>query len=311
MAPRSVRERLADPGLKSWDEFDSYSQALLEIALNVPVAYFEDWMPEGEAEKVGHFTQGAEQLNFSVTIDGTDLRKPTVLRGDADGLLVRSFAYKGQHVGAQGYLYSGARSIRPTQLNGVLLRIRNAAVGGYDRTFLRFPGTTNALFQDWTSGELWADDRLEDALNIDRRTLRVTHPAYVEIRSAFHLELTDFLNTVRRTLYGARSARRRHEQADKQAAALSDVGTALRPHIGSRAAQQLVDEWGRSSGGRHIEVTAGRGATPRPRSEDRLLTRTYTSAQILQVVADAGREADLDGPTLGRLLQAVGRLLRA
>ena len=39
--PASVRQLLSSPNLTSWDEFDTYSQAMLEIALNVPVQYHE------------------------------------------------------------------------------------------------------------------------------------------------------------------------------------------------------------------------------------------------------------------------------
>jgi len=92
--------------------------------------------------------------------------------------------------------------IRPQELQGLLIRIRNAAVGDYDKSFFGFSPSIGRLFQSWISSEIMADDRLEDAMNIDRRTLRDAHPAYVELQKAIHNHLEKFIKEVRDKIYG-------------------------------------------------------------------------------------------------------------
>src|SRR5581483_432250 len=55
--------------------------------------------------------------------------------------------------------------------------------------------------------------QLEEALNIDRRTLRVTHPAFVELQERFHDEFSGFISVVRSRLYSEPAASRRSSDA--------------------------------------------------------------------------------------------------
>src|SRR5262249_22186405 len=157
------------------------SQAMLEVGLNVPVRYLPNWAPKGSGTVLKPLEDEIVALGFGVCVDGTDLRKPVVL-DPRDRFLLRRLAVDGAEVSARGYLIARHGALRPQWLNGVLTRIRNAAVGDYDRTFMNFKTSEHIMFQRWTSCEVWADDRLEDALNIDRRTLRITHPAYIELQ---------------------------------------------------------------------------------------------------------------------------------
>jgi hypothetical protein len=87
-------------------------------------------------------------MGFSVFIDGTELRKPIVFEKDRVSI-VREFKYNGKHVNARGYFYAQHGIVNPAELRGVLIRVRDAAVGGYDGKFLKFSPTTSALFQNW------------------------------------------------------------------------------------------------------------------------------------------------------------------
>src|SRR5215470_9036688 len=178
-------------------------------------------------------------LNFSVTYDGTDLRKPVVLAPREPGgeaAFLRRFSYSGDKVSAKGYFYVQHGTIKPEELQGVLVRIRHAAVGGYDSTFLSFPATEGSLIQRWVSAEVWADDRLEDALNIDRRTLRVAHPAYAELQAALHKKLRAVIAEARRLLYEPGRANRRVARAAMAARALAAVASEDIAPVSGRAA---------------------------------------------------------------------------
>jgi len=211
LTPESVRARLANPKLNSWTELDLYSQTLLEIGLNVPVCYHEDWLPEVLRKRVASFERLTQELGFIVEYDGTDLRKPIVFAPTGHTLIER-FSFHGKDVSAQGYFYAQHSTIKPQELQGLLIRVRNAAVAEYDRSFLGFSSTSGSLMQRWISAEIWADDRLEDAMNIDRRTLRVTHPAYVELQHEIHRFMTHFISRVRSEIYETRTEERHSEK---------------------------------------------------------------------------------------------------
>lgn len=228
LKPESVRDILADQGLVSWSEFDEYSQTLLRVAENVPVKYHDNWLPRNLLSRVRDFVQDVEHLNFKVEYDGSELRKPVVLfpRGSnstSSPCFLRRFTYKGKNVSAKGYFYVQHGTIKPEELQGVLIRIRQAAVGNYDSTFLSFPVSEGSLIQRWISAELWVDDNLEDAMNIDRKTLRVAHPAYVELQTALHKELRSVISQARKELYEAGNIERKKVRTATAVARLQDI----------------------------------------------------------------------------------------
>lgn len=295
MTPHQVRDRLADPAVQSWDDFDLYSQTMLQVALNVPVPYLDDWIPGRHAEVASWFTRESARPGFKVLYDGTELRKPVVLRpGDEDRDIVHTFQIKHRDVRAHCYLYAKRRALRPDQLNGVLIRIRSAAVGEYDRSFLGFPNTQERLFQDWVSGEIWASDELEDAMNIDRRTIRDAHPAFAALRDAFHIELGRFLKEARRELYQRPSGERRVRKAGEQVAGIRDAIGGREAPIPPRVAREVVEAW--------------------ENYEDdpallRRLVRKYTVTEIYDMVLDAAHEV-LKPDQVQRFLAALTRRLR-
>jgi Histidine kinase-, DNA gyrase B-, and HSP90-like ATPase len=324
LKPSSVRERLADPNLKSWDEFDSYSQAMLEIALNVPVRYHDSWLPKEYAGQVRPFVERAAALNFDVVLDGTSLRKPIVLKPGPDGTsLLRVFEIKGERVGAVGYFYAAGGKISPADLNGILIRIRNAGVGGYDGSFLGYPSWINPLFQGWASCEVYADDRLEQSQNIDRKTLRTTDFPYVEIRNLLHEKLKEYFGEVRLLLYQERSVRRNQERAREQSRQLDEIKDRLTPSLGESSANDLVDRL-RAPKRPHkrserSEPNRGGGTSKSGPAADRdepeinvkVLNAKYTAVQVIEMVAKAATSTGLAPEITKNLLSEVARQLSA
>lgn len=221
--PAGMVEALGDDAVRSWTDFDEYSQAMLEVGLNVPVRYAEGWAPSRIRRRLEDFEEAVDALEFTVHYDGTDLRKPIVLGRNEHENLVRRFEFEGENVGAKGYFFAQRTTIHPEDMNGVLIRIRNAAVGDYDRGWLGFRSSQNPLIQRWVSSELWANDQLEEALNIDRRTLRVTHPAYAELQQAFHTAYASVLAEARQKLYQKRSEQRRVKDARSEFSRVAEV----------------------------------------------------------------------------------------
>ncbi len=242
----SVLARLRDKNLKTWSTFDAYSRNVLEVGLNVPVRYYDRWMPKLLLPRVRRFENAAEQLNFSVNFDGTNVRKPIVFSPDGRAL-VSLFRYSGAHVSARGYFYVQHGTIRPQELQGVLVRIRNAAVGEYDPSFLGFSSSIGRLFQTWISSEIMADDRLEDAMNIDRRTLRVAHPAYVELQQAIHAHLADLIKQIRVEIYEAETANRANNRIRETQQDIIDLAANEIAAVSPVAARKVRLAWRRAA----------------------------------------------------------------
>jgi hypothetical protein len=275
LKPDTITSFLASGRFASWLDLDQYSQTLVEVGLNVPVRYPEKWMPEDARRKVTRFVKSVEGLDFNVLYDGIDLRKPVAF-GRETRHVIHTFTIAGEHVGATGYLYAQHGAIVPRDLNGLLVRIRHAAVGDYDDTFMGYPKGTGQLFQRWISGEIWADDRLEEAMNIDRRTLRVTHSAYVELQERIHREVDKILSDIRRELWATGSEERRTARAGDQSALLSEV--VARKDLPLTARERSVI----------AEAFAERpAATKRYRHP---VLREYTVAELYEVVLEVAAE---------------------
>lgn len=243
----SIKRELQKPTIRSWAEFDSYSQTTLNVALNVPVAYYDDWLPPDLRSKVDDLYQEAEALNFSLYVDGSHVLKPIVFAPEDGKALLSRFDLAGEHVTAKGYFYAQHKTVRPEDLQGLLIRIRNAAVGSYDHSFLGFSPSEGPILQRWISAEIWADDGLEDAMNIDRRTLRVAHPAYVELRDAVHDHLSRFIKEVRTNLYGEGSRTRNQERARAVVSSIDEiVDQAIAPSAPATATE-IKRSWTRVS----------------------------------------------------------------
>ena len=249
-SPSSMCKILAEKGLRSWDTFDAYSQNLLKIGLNVPVAYHDEWILPTLKSDVKHIERRASELNFSLFIDGSEIRKPIVFSPpEPEKTLITEFNFKGKNVAAKGYFYAQYSTIRPQELQGVLIRIRNAAIGEYDPSFLGFSSSAGPLFQAWISGEIVADDRLEDAMNIDRQTLRESHPAYTELQRAIHEYIPELIRRVRNEIYGERSKEQQASKAQDIVQKISDVADKQIADVSPKAAGAIKKSWSAAAKG--------------------------------------------------------------
>ena len=289
----SIRRALTDPTLKSWKDFDTYSETMLQVGLNIPVPYHPEWLPDAFKPEVEEIEEHVLQLGFEVFYDGTELRKPIVFDPPSRALL-RKFTFEGERVAASGYLFAQHTTIRPRDLHGLLVRIRNAAVGEYDPSFWGFSPSEYSLLQRWVSVEIWADDRLEEAMNIDRRTLREAHPAYVELRAAIHKELRKVLSDTRSILYQAGNTERREQKAQTTIKALDRVARERVESVSPRAAAELAASWDVNSD---------------PKAQKQLLKK-YTVTEIYTSVVDAAKgviTAEQLEELLRRLTRRFGR----
>ncbi|WP_425153797.1 hypothetical protein [Candidatus Palauibacter sp.] len=166
-------------------------------------------------------------------------------------------------------------------------------MGEYDRTYWEFPASEGALFKTWISAEVWADDRLEAAMNIDRNTLRDVHPAYVELRGVLHRFLSAFLKDVRRELYGAGAADRQARKAEGELLRIKRV-TTERISPNSEAGRSVSQTW----------LDAASSDTG-----SRSLTRKYSVSELYDIVLGVADEV-LPKKLLGDFIRRLTERLR-
>lgn len=276
LEPKSIEKVLKKEEVREWKVFDAYSETMLKVALNIPVKYHDNWIPNKSKKIIKEFEESVKNLGFDVYYDGTELRKPTVYDPGDKSYFVDTFDYEGKHVSAKGYFYVQHGTIKPFDLHGVLIRIRHSAVDGYRQQFLEFPTSEHGLIQRWVSCEIWADDKLEDAMNIDRGTLRDTHPAYVELRRYFHSRLREVLKKAKKELYEKGSKTRREEKIIETYSALNKI---IDTSIKSTDLQLANDLKKNIKKYKNDEI------------DERILSKKYSVVEMYEIVIDSAKES--------------------
>jgi histidine kinase/DNA gyrase B/HSP90-like ATPase len=166
----------------------AYAQLVWELAVASPVQYLDDGPFKSPGPIVDGLRKRLDSYHFQVSIDGVELRKPIKLP-DATHRGARHQVYEiaphaeslsdGRRLDVTGYLYWQQGQILPRELQGVLVRVRNVAIGVYDPSFLGYPLAEGWKFSQ-ISGELNVDEGLDPAINIDRASFRESDEAYVE-----------------------------------------------------------------------------------------------------------------------------------
>jgi hypothetical protein len=210
-----------------------------------------------------------------VFYDGTPLRKPVIYAPGDRKCLVVPFKFEGTHVSAKGYFYAQHGTVKPLELDGLLLRIRNAAVAEFDSSFWGFSPTLSPLIQRWVSAEIWADDRLEDAMNIDRRTLREAHPAYVELRDALHVQLKSVFDKAKKDLYDSGSDERKTSKAKETRREIQVALNKISPKMSASSIKSVEKIWD--------------GYSQSPAMQKNLLKK-YTVSEFYSVVIDVAKD---------------------
>ena len=143
----------------------TYWQFVFDIANTVPVPY----LPNGPLNIdnrhpiLKSIVDDIKKYDFSVEIDGIELRKPIILpnsddiKREGEDFDVYFFEEKqivdNKNLKFRGYFYNQKNRIIPVDFQGVLIRIRNVSIGKADRNFLNYPWMEK-LWMAWTFGEI-------------------------------------------------------------------------------------------------------------------------------------------------------------
>ena len=180
---KRVSEQRRRPTLSRYDMF------LWELASLCPVPYFEDGPVKGW-DGWDHIKKRLKDFNFAVIVDGYELRKPILLptteelQQQGEDFDIYPFSLGDEettNLRLQGYIFHQRQQIAPPELQGVLLRIRNVGIKGYESDMLDYPRNLGPM-RDGMTGEIYVDTGLEEALNIDRNSFNETHDDFIRVR---------------------------------------------------------------------------------------------------------------------------------
>lgn len=193
-------ERLRQ-GKLSYQVLPQYHQFLWELAIMSPVCYLP-YGPVTVKDVLQKQRKMLEDFNFSVVVDNRELFKPILLPSAAiakkpagtleEGLdyFVDTFDHKvivskGNNpttLQFSGYLYWQISQNYPSTIRGIEIYIRNVGIGLYDHTLLNFSSVNPTSRAGQISGEIYIEEGLEEALNVDRNSFRETDAEYLALQ---------------------------------------------------------------------------------------------------------------------------------
>jgi hypothetical protein len=182
-----------------------YDQFVWELGLACPVQY----LGEGPVENFSNPTidkirRTLEDFRFHVFVDDVEIFKPILFAWEDEDLTepVRDYGVYPIEISedvkisedremplvASGYFYHQPKAINPIEMRGVLARVRGVAVGLPSSNLFRLPPITPTLAYQ-LSGEVYVEEGLQDALNIDRSSFFEANPAFSKLRDLLEEQL--------------------------------------------------------------------------------------------------------------------------
>jgi hypothetical protein len=207
-------------------ELGDYWKLLWELSAACPLRYLSaDAVPRGAVKAI---QERLTSYDFSVRVDGIELAKPVRLKGHAAGYTVEKIERQqvnvyGRRLDFEGYIaVQEGKQLKPDELRGIMIRIKNVGVGYYDPSLLDYPWNQGPRAK-WVTGEVFVHAGLEDALNVDRDSFNRFHPEFRAIQEKVHAVLqTKVFPEVYRQL-DVRSDAKRAERTKERAVALREV----------------------------------------------------------------------------------------
>jgi hypothetical protein len=176
-------------GVHSIQELGDYWRLLWELAASCPIPYVSgSCLPE---KLISTEQKILESYNFKVFVDSLELKKPVHLAGNPAGYTIRRIhpqhlTLYGKSLCFHGYIIvQEGTQLKPDELRGLLIRIKNVAIGYYDQTMLDYRNNEGPRSR-WLTGEIYATEGLEDALNIDRDSFNRFHPQFRAMQEYVH-----------------------------------------------------------------------------------------------------------------------------
>jgi hypothetical protein len=218
---------------KDFKAISTYDYMVWELGLLCPIRYLQEKNAAFPSNKfIEKNIRRLEEYNFHLFVDGLEIYKP-ILFFKGDALKRENEDFKvyflpefneevaGERLKFHGYIYSQRIKIRPVELQGVLIRIKDVAIGNYDKSILKYPREEGPIFS-MISGEIFFEEGLENALNIDRNSFNETHPHYQKLQLHLHKFIKGEVVKDIRERSTRRRKREKEEQISNELKALSE-----------------------------------------------------------------------------------------
>lgn len=277
-------------GVHSLQELGDYWRLLWEVAATVPVPYISDRAVPGALVREDQSL--LESYNFQVLIDSIHIMKPLYFFGNSGGYTTLKIPKTemdvyGKKLAFHGYLLVQEGSqLFPDELRGIMVRVKNVGVGYYDQALLDYRYNEGPRSR-WLTGEIFVDEGLENAINIDRDSFNKFHPEYRELQKFVHAELRNRVFPETYKNIEKRSQKRARDKNRKRTEYLESVfSRKFEREVEIKQASDFDVAQSKS----HVEITANRRKSilSIPRSENievkkqnqQLLTAVLTVFEI-------------------------------
>jgi len=135
--------------------------------------------------------------NFSLIVDNRSLYKPILLPSGPLGVEVNKLKKRydyhienfefdekvsNERIRCSGYIFWQRKQVIPSTLRGIQIYIRNVGIGLYDTGLMNFSTVNPTSRAGQMSGELYVEEGLERALNVDRNSFRETDAHYLALQ---------------------------------------------------------------------------------------------------------------------------------
>lgn len=221
-----------DKTKKSIRDCKPYLEAVWELAVLCPLPYQgnDDEYPfrlaafESREKESSQFQRAVQFIRdrhhqfldykFRVVFDGIELRRHIQLPTQGETIPKLYFLEFDHSVFDSPLRFSGyffaqvPRAIRPLELNGVQIRLRGVGIGGYDSTYLNYYREIETIRSRWVSGEIFVDEGLESALNIDRDSFNEHEEHFKTLQTVLHDKLNRLFDEIKTIAYERSEERR-------------------------------------------------------------------------------------------------------
>jgi len=146
-----------------------------------------------------------KSYNFKIYFDGIGLKRLIKLPNSNDVKSMLFYINYDKKIFNSKLKFSGyvlaqvSKAVRPYELNGIQIRIKNVGIGKYDNTFLNYSKQIETIRSKWVSGEVFVEKGLENALNIDRDSFNEHEEHYRAIQSYLHEKFEEIFKTINKS----------------------------------------------------------------------------------------------------------------
>lgn len=292
---------------RSIRHLSDYNRLLWELGMICPVPYLRDGPVKGQ-RVISDIRQALVDHDFTVRIDGLELRKPIqfptsreiVRKGEDYEIWDVEFhdVVAGQRLAFNGYFYHQRVAIWPPELRGVLVRIRNVAIGMYDKSLLNYPKAQGPRMAG-LSGEIYVDEGLEDALNVDRNSFRETDPHYLQLQEVVYTRLGGDKASRTPGIFSVISRRSDERSKERRTTEAHEVRQRLLAGADALWGVKLTIQSGKSDSPHPVEIDMDQGTVvvnerhpvfPRRHRDRRLLERLLIAYELANQVGESKHE---------------------